>query len=258
MGELPEKKKWMISFLIYNSGLYYVNLFDISQPTEFCKFINILCHCLFKNYVLATFNVINGSLKVNKTDGEVCFACYFVEGSQVQGCFVKYKCLKTDFNGNTTINKTSVSDSNITKCVPGIHSSIYNVTFYDLDFNNMTYEDNYAIKLTSQSVDGLSSPRMTSTPTVLLSTDPPSSTDHDISSSIDTSSSTDVSSSIDVSSSPTMLCTDCTNSKLFYYLCYISSLIITIVGNNQIYLSVVIGGNKLLNLYIRSYNDLSL
>ena len=211
MGELPEKKKWMISFLIYNSGLHYIN---VSQHTEFCKSITILCHHLFKNYALATFNVINGSLKVMKTVGEVCFTCYFVEGSQVQGCFVKYKCLRTDFNGNITINKTSKYDSNTTDCVTEIQSSIYNVTFYDLD-HNMTYEDNYAVKLTSQSVDGLSSSHMTSTPSVPLSTNAFSSTNHDISSSIDASSSTDVSASIDVSSSPTMLCTYCTNSKLF-------------------------------------------
>ena len=202
MGDLPDKKKWMISFLIYNSGLHYINIFNISQPTEFCKFINILCYQLLKTCVLATFNVINGSLKIkNSTPRQVCFTCYFVEGSQVQGCFVKYKCLRTDYNGNVTIEKRSISDSNITKCLPEIHSSIYNVTFYDLDLNNMTYEDNYAVKLISQSVDNLSSPHMTSTSSVPLP---------------------DVSSSIDVSPSPTMLCTDCDNSKLFHYYSYIS------------------------------------
>ena len=165
----------------------------------------------------------------NSTPRQVCFTCYFVEGSQVQGCFVKYKCLRTNFNGNTTLEKTSVSDSNITKCLTGIHSGIYNVTFYDLDLNDMTYEDNYAVKLVSQSVNDLSSPCMIPTSSI---------------------PSTDVSSSTDVSPSPTMLCTNCTNSKLFYYYCYICSLITTAVGNNEGYLSLVIGGNKLLKLYI--------
>ena len=205
MGDLPDKKKWMMSFLIYNSGLHYINIFNISQPTEFCKFINILCYQLLKTCVLATFNVINGSLKVkNSTPRQVCFTCYFVKGSQVRGCFVKYKCLRTNFNGNITIERASISDSNITKCVRGIHSSIYKVTFYDLNLNNMTYKDNYAVKLTFQTVDNLSSPYMTSTSSV--------------SSSTDASSSTDVSSSTNVSSSPTMLCTDCTNSKLNFLL----------------------------------------
>ena len=173
-------------------------------------------------------------MKVNKTDGEVCFTCYFVEGSEVEGCFVKYKCLRTDFNGNTTIERTSVSDSNITKCLTGIHSSIYNVTFYDLDLNNMTYEDNYAVKLTSQTVDNLSSPYMTSTSSVPLSNDVPSSTD--VSSSIDASLSTDVSSSTNVSSSPTMLCTDCINSKLFFIIViFVYSLLLQLKTIKDIY-----------------------
>ena len=154
MGDLPDKKKWLISFsLVYNSGLYI----NVSQPTVFSKLIyyTILSY-VYETYLLATFDVQNGSLEVmDTTTGEVCFTCYFVTGSQSQGCFVKYESHKADFNGNTTIAKRS-ADRNATKCVTGIHSSTYNVTFYDVDHNNTIYEDKYAIKLTYQSVTGLS------------------------------------------------------------------------------------------------------
>ena len=112
---------------------------------------------VYETCLLATFDVQNGTLEVKKTTGEVCFSCYFVNGSQTQGCFVKYKCLRTDFNGNTTIMKISVDTRNATKCVIGIHSSVYTVTFYDLDYNNLIYEDDFAVKLTHQSVNYLSS-----------------------------------------------------------------------------------------------------
>ena len=39
MGDLPDKKKWLISFsLVYNSGLYI----NVSQPTEFSKLIHYI------------------------------------------------------------------------------------------------------------------------------------------------------------------------------------------------------------------------
>ena len=129
---------------------------------------------------------------MKEATGEVCFSCYFFNSSQARGCFVKYKCLKTDFNGNITILRTSIYASNAAKCLTGIHSSIYNVTFYDLDHNNTIYKDDYAVKLTHQSVTGLSSPHMTSMSSV------PSSVDTISSSSVPTTS-----------PSP---CTDCYNS----------------------------------------------
>ena len=89
--------------------------------------------------------------------------------------------------------KSSVHTKAI-KCEPGIHSSTYNVTFYDLDYNNTIYEDNYAVILTYQSVNDTSSLHMTSMSSV------PSSVDI-ISSSVPTPSFT----------TP---CTDCDSSEL--------------------------------------------
>ena len=94
---------------------------------------------------------------MNPTTGKVCFSCHFVTGSQSQGCYIEYKCLRTDFNGNVTINRTSVDFSTVSKCVTGIYTSNYNVTFYDMDYNNVPYTTEYAVKLTNQLVTGLSS-----------------------------------------------------------------------------------------------------
>ena len=94
--------------------------------------------------------------------------------------------------------RTSVDASTASKCVTGIYTSNYNVTFYDMDYNNVPYTTEYAVKLTNQSVTGLSPPL---TPTLI---------------SIHTSTTTSlsgVSSSSNVIS-PSTLCTDCVNSKL--------------------------------------------
>ena len=115
------------------------------------------------------------------------------------------------------------SEHNNTKafmCVTGIHSSSYNVTFYDLDPNNVIYEDDYAVILTYQSVNDIPSPHMTSTSSV------PSSVDI-ISSSVPTPSLT--------------TCTDCDSSKLLYY-CHCICSFITIVGTNQHHLPIIIPG----------------
>ena len=111
--------------LVYNSGLYI----NVSQPTEFSKLIYTVLSYVYETCLLATF----GSLEVaNSTTGEVCFIFYFVTGSQPQGCYVEFRCLKTYFNGNIIINRTSVDTSTGSKCVIGIYTSSYNVTFYDL------------------------------------------------------------------------------------------------------------------------------
>ena len=83
-----------------------------------------------------------------------------------------------DFNGNVTIKKTQM-ETTVTKCVNGIYTCGYNATFYDVDHNNITYEHDFAVKLTHQSVTGLSSPTITSsTPTSskVISTSPSSTT----------------------------------------------------------------------------------
>ena len=195
MGVLPDKKKWLISFsLVYNSGLYI----NVSQPTVFSKLIyfTVLSY-VYETCLLATFDVQNGSLEVtNSTIGEVCFTCHFVNGSQSQGCYIEFRYLKIYFNGNVTINKTSVDTSTASKCVTGIYTSNYNVTFYDMDYNNVPYTTEYAVKLTNQLVTGLSPiPTLTTASSVSFDT------------------------SVDVTSSspPPTLCKECNNSKLLYY-----------------------------------------
>ena len=193
MGDLPDKKKWLISFsLVYNSGLYI----NVSQPTVFSKLIYyIVLSYVYETCLLATFDVQNGSLEViDSTTGEVCFTCHFVNGSQSQGCYIEYKCLKTDFNGNVTINRTSVDTTTSSKCVTGVHRSVYNVTFYDLDYNEES-----AFQLTHQHVNGLS-PTSSSMLFSMTTTN------------------------IGISPSPTStLCPNCDNCKLLYilFMCFI-------------------------------------
>ena len=141
----------------------------------------------------------------NSTTGEVCFICYFLEGSQSQGCYIEYNSLITNYySGNITIVRTLVNVSTASKCVTGIYTSNYNVTFYDMDYNNVPYTTEYAVKLTNQSVTGLSPP-LTPTLTTISS----------VAVIITLSSITNV-----ISSSPssTTLCTDCDNSKLLLIL----------------------------------------
>ena len=92
----------------------------------------------------------------NSSIGKVCFTCHFVNGIQAQGCYIEYKCLKTMFNGNVTIKRTSLDNNIVTKCVTGIYTSSYNVTFYDTNENNTYYRQDYATRLTDQFVSGLS------------------------------------------------------------------------------------------------------
>ena len=51
--------------------------------------------------------------------------------------------------------RTSVDVSTASKCVTGMYTSNYNVTFYDMDYNNVPYTTEYAVKLTNQLVTGL-------------------------------------------------------------------------------------------------------
>ena len=112
-------------------------------------------------FLLATFDVQNGSLAEESV--QVCFTCYFLEGSQSQGCYIEYNSLITDYySGNITIVRTSVDVSTASKCVTGIYTSNYNVTFYDMDYNNVPYTTEYAVKLTNQTVSGFSIPIQTS------------------------------------------------------------------------------------------------
>ena len=96
----------------------------------------------------------------------------------------------------------TVDTSTASKCVTGIYTSNYNVTFYDMDYNNVPYTTEYAVKLTNQSVTGLPPiPTLTTTSSVVV---------------IITLSS--ITSVISSSPSPTTLCTNCDNSKLLLIL----------------------------------------
>ena len=95
--------------------------------------------------------------------------------------------------------RTSVDVSTASKCVTGIYTSNYNVTFYDMDYNNVPYTTEYAVKLTNQLITGLS-PTTTIIPFLTYIT------------SIFSSSTNIIS-----SSPPTIL----DNSKLLYYYYYI-------------------------------------
>ena len=120
--------------------------------------------------MIATFDVQNGSL--TDKSGQVCFTCYFIDGSQLQGCYIEYNSLITDYySGNITIVRTSVESSTASKCVTGIYTSNYNVTYYDLDYNSVPYTTEYAVKLTNQSVTGLSSLTLSSPSLTTLCTD---------------------------------------------------------------------------------------
>ena len=157
----------------------------------------MVLYLIIKWFSLATFDVQNGNVTVNSTTGEVCFTCYFLEGSQSQGCYIEYNSLITDYySGNITIVRTSVDDSTASKCVTGIYTSNYNVTFYDMDYNNVPYTTEYAVKLTNQSVTGLSPPLTTLTTTLSVS----------LNSLMDVSL---------LSPSPTP-CIECNNSELLY------------------------------------------
>ena len=185
--------------------------------------------------MIATFDVQNVNL--TEKSGQVCFTCYFIEGSQSQGCYIEYNSFITDYySGNITIVRTSVDTSTANKCVTGIYTSNYNVSFYDMDYNNVPYTTEYAVKLTNQSVTGLSPPH-TSTLTTISS----------VTVIITLSSITNVISS---SPSPTTLCTDCDNSKLLLilqqlllhlYVCYIDD---TQVDKSFITAAGILGGNE--------------
>ena len=73
------------------------------------------------------------------------------------------------------------------------------MTFYDMDYNNVPYTTEYAVKLTNQLVTGLSSiPTLNTTSNIAVI--------------ITLSLITNVISS---SPSPTTICTDCDNSKYY-------------------------------------------
>ena len=153
----------------------------------------MVLYFILKWFSLATFDVQNGNAMVNSTTGEACFTCYFLEGSQSQGCYIEYNSLITDYySGNITIVRTSVDVSSASKCV-SLSTSNYTVTFYDLDYNNVPYTTEYAVKLTDQLMISPIAPIQTSTSFIILPTH--------------------ITSLASSTLLPTIQCTNCTNSK---------------------------------------------
>ena len=84
-----------------------------------------------------TFDVQRGDVVVqDSTAGRVCFTCIFVEGSQSLGCSIEYLCTRTEYNGQFNINR-SLSSQNVTKCIDGIYTSDYNISFYDIEHDGV-------------------------------------------------------------------------------------------------------------------------
>ena len=115
-----------------------------------------------------TFDVQRGDAFVqDSTTGRVCFTCIFVEGSQSLGCSIEYLCTRTEYNGQLNI-KRPLGSQNVTKCIDGIYTSDYNISFYDIEHDGViNYQPAY--QLIQQSIDGLSPSIMTMSSSVKLS-----------------------------------------------------------------------------------------
>ena len=110
-----------------------------------------------------TFDVQSGDVVVqDSTTGRVCFTCIFVEGSQSLRCSIEYLCTRTDYNGQLNINRP-LGSQNVTKCIDGIYTSDYNISFYDTEHDGVI-SNQPAYQLIQHSIDGLSPPIMSSSP----------------------------------------------------------------------------------------------
>ena len=118
-----------------------------------------------------TFDVQRGDVVVqDSATGRVCFTCIFVEGSQSLGCSIEYLCTRTEYNGQLNINRP-LGSQNVTKCIDGIYTSYYNISFYDIEHDGVI-SNQPAYQLIQHSIDGLFPPIMSSSP---LSSSPSSS-----------------------------------------------------------------------------------
>ena len=112
---------------------------------------------------IGTFDVQSGYVVVqDSTTGRVCFTSIFVEGSQSLGCSIEYLCTRTDYNGQLNITRP-LGSQNVTKCIDGIYTSDYNISFYDIEHDGViNYQPAY--QLIQHSINGLSPPIMSSSP----------------------------------------------------------------------------------------------
>ena len=115
-----------------------------------------------------TFDVQRGDVVVQHSrTGRVCFTCTFIEGSQSLGCSIEYMCTRTECNGQLNINRP-LGSQNVTKCIGGIYTSDYNISFYDIEHGGViNYQPAY--QLIQYSIDGLSPSTMTMSSSVKLS-----------------------------------------------------------------------------------------
>ena len=115
-----------------------------------------------------TFDVQRGDVVVqDSTTGRVCFTYIFVEGSQSLGCSIEYLCTRTEYNGQLYITR-SLGSQNVTKCIDGIYTCDYNISFYDIEHDG-GISNQPAYQLIQQRLDGLSPSIMTMSSSVKLS-----------------------------------------------------------------------------------------
>ena len=101
-----------------------------------------------------TFDVHRGDVVVqDPTTGLVCFTCIFVEGSQSLGCSIEYLCTRTEYNGQLNITRP-LGSQNVIKCINGIYTSDYNISFYDIEHDG-AISNQPAYQLIQHSIDGL-------------------------------------------------------------------------------------------------------
>ena len=78
------------------------------------------------------------------------------------GCSIEYLCITTEYNGQLSINRP-LGTQNVTKCIEGIYTSDYNISFYDIEHDGVI-SNKPAYQLIDHSIDGLSPPIMSSSP----------------------------------------------------------------------------------------------
>ena len=113
---------------------------------------------------LNTGTIIGDVAVQDSTIGRVCFACIFVEGSRPLGCFIEYLCTRFEYSGQLNI-KRPLGSQNVTKCIDGIYTSDYNISFYDIEHDAdddgvINYQPVH--QLIRRSIDGLSPPIISS------------------------------------------------------------------------------------------------
>ena len=133
-----------------------------------------------------TFDVQRDVVIQDSATGRICFTCIFVDGSQSLGCSIEYLCTRTEYNGQPNINRL-LGSQNVTKCIDGIYTSDYNISFYDIEHDGVI-SNQPAYQLIQHSIDGLSPSIMTMSSSVKLSSSSSSSSQREATTIVPTSS----------------------------------------------------------------------